>query len=97
MRKIFTFLCAALMSVGMWAETITVTWNNSNLPSEGDDNPFTLEGVTITGDMFDWANKYLYGPGTFTTDLGNFTQIVVSGDEACDIDATDGWSGNIDQ
>ena len=91
MKKIFTFLCAALMSASMWAEPITVTWNGYDLPSSG--TSFTKDGVTLTCTIDD----DVYGPGTFTTDLGNFTQIVVSGDEACYIDATDGWSGNINQ
>ena len=92
MRKIFTFLFAALMSVGMWAEPITVTWNSYNLPSSG--SSFTKDGVTVTCDIDD---SDLYGPGTFTTDLGNFTQIVVSAYDACIIEATGGWSGNTDQ
>ena len=92
MRKIFTFLFAALMSVGMWAEPITVTWNSYDFPSSG--SSFTKDGVTVTCDIDD---SDLYGPGTFTTDLGNFTQIVVSAYDACYIDATGGWSGNTDQ
>ena len=90
MRKIFTFLFAALMSVGMYATT--VTWNSYDLPSSG--SSFTKDGVTVTCDIDD---SDLYGPGTFTTDLGNFTQIVVSAYDACYIDATGGWSGNTDQ
>jgi len=73
-------------------ETITVTWNSYDLPSYG--TSFTKDGVTLTCTIDDTD---LYGPGTFTTDLGNFTQIVVSGYEACYIDATGGWSGNINQ
>jgi hypothetical protein len=72
--------------------TITVTWNSYDLPSYG--SSFTKDGVTLTCTIDDTD---LYGPGTFTTDLGNFTQIVVSGYEACYIDATGGWSGNINQ
>jgi len=90
MRKIFTFLFAALMSVGMFATT--VTWNSYDLPSSG--SSFTKDGVTLTCDIDD---SDLYGPGTFTTDLGNFTQIVVSAYDACIIEATGGWSGNRDQ
>ena len=73
-------------------ETITVTWNSYDLPSSG--SSFTKDGVTVTCDIDD---SDLYGPGTFTTDLGNFTQIVVSAYDACYIDATGGWSGNTDQ
>ena len=71
-------------------DEITVTWND---PS-GYGFEFTQDGVTLTCTIDDWE---LYGPGTFTTDLGNFTQIVVSAPAACYIDATGGWSGNNDQ
>ena len=74
------------------ASAITVTWNSYDLPSSG--SSFTKDGVTLTCDIDD---SDLYGPGTFTTDLGNFTQIVVSAPAACYIDATGGWSGNTDQ
>ena len=70
----------------------TVTWNSYDLPSYG--SSFTKDGVTLTCDIDD---SDLYGPGTFTTDLGNFTQIVVSAYDACIIEATGGWSGNRDQ
>ena len=92
MRKIFTLLFAALMSVGMWAEPITVTWNSYDMPSSG--SSFTKDGVTLTCDIDD---SDLYGPGTFTTDLGNFTKIEVTAYQACIIEATGGWSGNTDQ
>ena len=92
MRKLFTFLFAALMSVGMWAEPITVTWNSYDMPSSG--SSFTKDGVTLTCDIDD---SDLYGPGTFTTDLGNFTKIEVTAYQACIIEATGGWSGNTDQ
>jgi hypothetical protein len=76
----------------MWAEPITVTWNNSDMPSYG--SSYTKDGVTLTCTISD---SDMYGPGTFTTDLGNFTQIVVSAPAACYIEATGGWSGNTDQ
>ena len=49
MRKIFTFLCAALMSVGMFAET-TVTWDSNTISSISlrDAGQFTKDGVTLT-------------------------------------------------
>ena len=72
MRKLFTFLCAALMSVGMWAEPITVTWNNDDISGSG--NSFTKDGVTLTCGMnIDWDDKTFLDGGTFTTNLGNFT------------------------
>ena len=74
------------------ASAITVTWNSYDLPSSG--SSFTKDGVTLTCDIDD---SDLYGPGAFTTDLGNFTQIVVSAYDACYIEATGGWSGNTDQ
>jgi len=84
MRKILTFLCAALMSVGMWAAPIVVTWNSSDLPGYG--TSFSKDGVTLTCDVFDYyqdeeeeeGSTNISGPGTFTNDLGNFTQIEVT-------------------
>ena len=74
MRRILTFLFAALMSVGMWADPIVVTWDNPNLPDEGDS--FSKDGVTLTcGDCFDMG-EVLDG-GTFTSTLGNFTRIEI--------------------
>ena len=92
MRKILTFLCAALMSVGMFAET--VTWNSSDLPNDGDENPFTHGGVTLTaGDMIHWDIRKISGGGTFTTELGNFTKIEITASNF-DIDG-DGWAAEM--
>ena len=88
----FTATCAVTVTAPEpQGETITVTWNSYDLPSSG--STFTKDGVTLTCDIDD----DLYGPGTFTTDLGNFTQIVVSAYDFCYIEATGGWSGNINQ
>ena len=90
MRKLFTFLCAALMSVGMYATT--VTWNFSDLPDEGDTDSFTKDGVTLSAGNIDFNFKDITGDGTFTTTLGNFTKIEVTIDEW---DASgDGWDGS---
>ena len=70
MRKIFTFLCAALMSVGMWAEPITVTWTRADILHKGSGNSFTKDGVTVTCGGIDWNYPDFSGNGTFTTDLG---------------------------
>ena len=45
MRKIFTFLFAALMSVGMYATTV-VTITQNDFPQYG--NSFTKDGVTVS-------------------------------------------------
>ena len=95
MRKIFTFLFAALMSVGMWAEPIEVVWNSYDIPTDGSGNSFTKDGVTVTCGGIDWDNPDFYNGGTFTTDLGNFTHIYVY---ASDIDMSgNGWSGTTHQ
>ena len=86
-KKLFTFLCAALMSVGMCATP--VTWNSSTLSEiflvDGDS--FTKDGVTLTvldgtidGEYGDWI-----GSGgacfKFSTSLGYyFTRIEITGD-----------------
>ena len=90
MRKILTFLFAALMSVGMWADPIVVTWND---PS-GSGFEFTQDGVTLTCGNID--NIDFYGPGTFTTDLGNFKKIEVYAESGCYFNG-DRWKGDVNQ
>ena len=88
MRKIFTFLFAALMSVGMFATT--VTWDNSTLSSiilyDGDGNSFTKDGVTLTvldgmiaGMDGNWRGYSNDASFKFSTSLGNFTRIEITG------------------
>ena len=84
MRKIFTFLFATLMSVGMFAAT--VTWDNSTLSSiylHGGDS-FTKDGVTLTvlDGMIDGRNFMGFSNEAsfkFSTSLGNFTKIEITG------------------
>ncbi len=91
MKKFFTLFIAALMSVGMWAEPITVTWNNDDISGSG--NSFTKDGVTLTCGMnIDWDDKTFLAGGTFTTNLGNFTKIEVTAVD-CGISG-EGWSGS---
>ena len=86
MRKIFTFLCAALMSVGMFAAT--VTWNSSTFSSIDlhDGQLFTKDGVTLTaleglidGEYGDWMGGSSNASFKFSTSLGNFTKIEITG------------------
>ena len=89
MRKIFTFLFAALMSVGMYATTV-VTITNSDFPMSG--QSFTKDGVTVSAGMIDSDEGNLMAGGSFSTTLGNFTQIEVN---AMDVNISgEGWSGN---
>ena len=74
MRKIFTFLCAALMSVGMYAATV-VTITNSDIPSHG--QSFTKDGVTVSAGSIDGSLGNLTNGGSFSTTLGNFTKIEI--------------------
>ena len=84
MRKIFTFLCAALMSVGMFAAT--VTWNSSTLSSIDliTGESFTEGGVTLT--VLDgkidgtrkWSGNSPEASFKFSTSLGNFTKIEIT-------------------
>lgn len=85
MRKIFTFLFAALMSVGMYATT-TVTWNSSTLSSIDliTGESFTEGGVTLT--VLDgkidgtrkWSGNSPEASFKFSTSLGNFTKIEIT-------------------
>lgn len=72
------------------APPITVTWNNDDITGSG--NSFTKDGVTITADDIEFMDKNFIGGGTFTTTLGNFTKIEVSGG-GCEPSDT-GWSGS---
>ena len=86
MRKLFTFLFAALMSVSMFATT--VTWNSSTLSSIylRDGQSFTQDGVTLTvlagqidGEFGEWMGNSENASFKFSTSLGNFTRIEITG------------------
>ena len=72
------------------AGPITVTWNSDDITGSG--KSFTKDGVTITADDIEYDDKNFYGPGTFTTTLGNFTKIEVT-TEGWYASGT-GWSGS---
>ena len=85
MRKLFTFLFAALMSAGMFATT--VTWDNSTLSSIylHDGESFTKDGVTLTvldgmiaGMDGNWRGYSNDASFKFSTSLGNFTRIEIT-------------------
>ena len=89
MKKFFTFLFAALMSVGMYATT-EVTIPDSDFPASGPS--FTKDGVTVSAYAIDGMQGNISGPGSFSTTLGNFTKIEVS---AASISVSgEGWSGD---
>ena len=71
--------------------TITVTWNNNDMPGTGCGNSFTREDVTLTAGFIDFDQKIFMSGGTFTTTLGNFTKIEVTAD-SWGASGT-GWSG----
>ena len=71
--------------------TITVTWNNNDMPGTGYGSSFTKDGVTIASDIDFYEKTFMMG-GRFTTTLGNFTKIEVTATNA-DCSGT-GWSGN---
>ena len=86
-RKIFALFFALAASVGLsWATT--VTWNNSTLSSIAifdDGQSFTEGGVTLTalsgtidGEFGEWKG-YDNNAFKFSTSLGNFTRIEITG------------------
>ena len=89
MRKLFTFLFAALMSVGMFATTV-VTITDSDFPAWGDS--FTKDGVTVSAVEIDGMYGDISGPGSFSTTLGNFTKIEIFAEDVSTISG-EGWSG----
>ena len=66
---------------------VTITQND--FPSWGES--FTKDGVTVSAGQIDGGNGNILGGGSFSTTLGNFTQIEVS---AIDVSISgEGWSG----
>lgn len=66
-----------LSNISFTYTPITVTWNYNDITGSG--NSFTKDGVTITANYVDFTHKDFNDDGTFTTTLGNFTKIEVSG------------------
>ena len=94
MRKIFTFLCAALMSAGMFATT-EVTITEADYVSG---NTITKDGVTLTvKQIYGVGSWYVVGPGTFTNTIGNFTKIEVTTVGGTIFIEGDGWTGDFDK
>ena len=85
-RKIFALFFALAASIGLsWATT--VTWDNSTLSSiyKSDGESFTKDGVTVTvldgmidGEFGEWKG-YDNNAFKFSTSLGNFTRIEITG------------------
>lgn len=83
---------------GAWAETTIVTWTSSG----SYENNNSRGGVTLSGDVVEyiwddlsggeWRLAYDYEQGTFTTSLGKFTSIVISGGDIDGFSGT-GWNG----
>ena len=72
------------------APAVTVTWNYDDITGTG--KSFTKDGVTITASNIDFSQKNFMNGGTFTTTLGNFTKIEVSGGNCTA--SGEGWSGD---
>ena len=86
-RKIFALFFALAASIGLsWATT--VTWDNSTLSSiyMHDGESFTKDGVTLTvldgmidGQRGSWMGNSENASFKFSTSLGNFTRIEITG------------------
>ena len=72
------------------APAVTVTWNYDDITGTG--KSFTKDGVTITAGNIDFSQKNFMNGGSFTTTLGNFTKIEVSGGNCTA--SGEGWSGD---
>ncbi|MBR1438129.1 MAG: hypothetical protein IJ587_06280 [Synergistaceae bacterium] len=57
---------------------ITVTWNNDDITGSEGQISVTKDGIAVISDSIDFNNKNFTGGGSFETDLGNFTKIVVT-------------------
>ena len=98
-RKLLSLLVLLMVAVtGAWAETTIVTWTSSG----SYENNNSRGGVTLSGDVVEyiwdeltggeWRLAYDSNQGTFTTSLGNFTSIVISGGYIHGFSGT-GWNG----
>ena len=92
-RKLLSILALLCLTVSSAAET-TVTFTPNDLTNgavwDGAKNNVTKDGVTLTAEQCD--GYMIYGSGSFTTTLGNFTRIEIT---AGSVDISgDGWSGN---
>lgn len=74
----------------MWATTV-VTITKNDFPASG--QSFSKDGVTVSAGNIEGTLGNLKNGGSFSTTLGNFTQIEVT---AADVHSMsgDGWSGN---
>ena len=79
---------------GAWAdEVITVTWSSGdNYENNNSKDGVTLSGETIYYDGEEWVLAYDESMGTFTTELGNFTKIEITGGYINGFSG-EGWSG----
>ena len=95
-RKLLSLLALLMTAAtGAWADT-TVTITGDNLSDNEDAPSFTIEGVTVTNTSGDAIiANVLEGTLTFSTELGNFTEIVINADEITESDwGGSTWTGN---
>ena len=87
-KRFISMLVLLLMAVtGAMAEPITVTWTSSN-GSFDYRVQYSGDGPYYDEDIQEWV---ILDDGTFTTNLGNFTQIQISGGYVANYGA-DGWN-----
>ena len=73
--------------------TITVTWNNDDITGSEGQSSVTKDGIAVISDRIDFNNKNVLGGGSFETDLGNFTKIVVTASAGFN-SLGEGWTVN---
>ena len=84
-RLLSIFALLLMSATGAWAETITVVWDSS---TRSFDNRVSCDGLVQEDD-----ECYLMDGSTFTTSLGNFTKIEVSGGYFVIFSSPTGWDG----
>ena len=86
--KLLSILALLLMAVtGAMAEPITIIWSSSD-GSFDNRVQYSGDGPEYSESKQEWV---IYEGGTFTTNLGNFTQIQISGGYVANYGA-DGWN-----
>ncbi|WP_155267405.1 hypothetical protein [Xylanibacter ruminicola] len=93
-KTILTLVALLAVTTGAWAtDVITVKWSSG----ETYENNNSKDGVTLSGDIVyyyadEWQLAYDEEKGTFTTELGNFTKIEITGGYINGFSG-EGWSG----
>ena len=93
-KSLLTLVALIALTAQAWAtDVITVTWSSGDTyENNNSKDGVTLSGANVRYDGEEWQLAFFEGKGTFTTELGNFTKIEITGGYI-DGFSGEGWSG----